>query len=76
MGPGLDPGFPGAVKSRPVPARPTLAAHHRCTVAAAAQHCRSRLSLAVLRGMARQFERGFPTADGDVEGDHDDLCFL
>ena len=34
------------------------------------------LSLAVLRGMVRQFERGFATADGDVEGDHNGLCLF
>ena len=52
------------------------AAHHRRSMAAAANHCRSRLFLAVLRGMARQFERGFPSADGDGEGNHDELCFF
>ena len=43
-------------------------------MAAAANHCYSPLSFVL--GMARQFERGIPTADGAVKGDHDDVCFF
>ena len=46
----------------------------QCSKAEAAVTCRTRLALALVRGLARQLERGFPACNNDiVDEDFDDF---
>ena len=52
------------------------ALRHGCTLKEAGIVCRTKLQLSLLRSLARQLERGFPTSSGCDEVDNNDLCWF